>query len=76
MESESETRLCNVCQNFYGRQETNFLCSGCFRKSHKTQSPSKNVFHSHQTVREEIKEVPSIPIIEETEQKESQIEEI
>ena len=27
---ESESRLCSDCNTFYGRKETNFLCSDCF----------------------------------------------
>jgi len=38
MESKNnndEVRLCKQCQSFYGRQETNFLCSGCFKQTAK-----------------------------------------
>lgn len=39
--NDDEVRLCKGCQQFYGRQSTNFLCSGCFKQAAKEQTPSQ-----------------------------------
>ena len=31
--SDSETKLCSGCQQFYGSRATNFMCSRCFKNS-------------------------------------------
>jgi protein-arginine kinase activator protein McsA len=62
----TETKLCNSCQVFYGRQDTDFLCSSCFKR---TKPQVAHDFQSRQqaqapVVSTEVAIVP--PTIEET----------
>lgn len=57
LQNSSEGELCRSCHRFFGSQQTNFLCSQCFKKcapaTHPDSQPSVIVS-------------PSIPPVEET----------
>lgn len=56
MESSNNTdevRLCKQCQSFYGRMNTNFLCSSCFKQSAKESLPSAQVSQAATPVKQQ-----------------------
>ena len=52
--NDSGMRLCDNCKGFYGTQDTNFLCSKCFKEQ---QDAEKQKVEATTPIKELVKEV-------------------
>lgn len=54
-----ELRLCSVCKDFYGSQQTNFLCSKCHREQNNEAKKEQETVKEAAQMAKEVSEMSS-----------------